>query len=60
MSVPQADPSLANAEDTTEFGERYRPVHYAAYIGHLELCQLLVQHKANVRTPQAPHTLRQN
>jgi ankyrin repeat protein len=38
-----------NAEDTDEFGGGYRPLHYAAYLGHAELCQLLVQNGAKVR-----------
>ena len=44
----QADVALANGEDTTEFGNRYRPLHYAAYQGHLAICQLLVQNGAKV------------
>jgi hypothetical protein len=31
-----------------EFGGGYRPLHYAAYTGRAELCQLLVQNGAKV------------
>lgn len=35
------DPDLANAVDVSEFGTGYRPLHYAAYGGFLEVCQAL-------------------
>ena len=36
------DPSLAYSIDDTEFGCGYRPLHYAAYNGHDEVCQFLL------------------
>lgn len=42
-------------------GSRYTPLHYAAYYGHLEVCRLLLQCKANVDArdcgQQSPLTL---
>jgi hypothetical protein len=49
-----------NAEDSSEYGQRYRPLHYAAYQGHLPLCQLLVQQGAKVnpkKIKQSPYYL---
>lgn len=37
------DPSLVSAADDSEVGERYTPLHYAAYQGHLDMCTLLVR-----------------
>lgn len=36
------DSSLANSIDDTEFGSSYRPLHYASYNGHYEICKLLL------------------
>lgn len=41
------DPDLANAADDSEFGTGYRPLHYAAYGGFLEVCEAL--HAAGAR-----------
>lgn len=35
-------------EDTTEFGDGYCPLHYAAYGGHVAICSLLLKQGANV------------
>jgi len=35
--------------DDTEFGGGYRAHHYAAYQGHLDICQMLYQAGAKVR-----------
>lgn len=37
------DPNLANAVDGSEFGMGYRPLHYAAYGGFLEICLALYE-----------------
>lgn len=39
---------LVDLEDDSEFGGRYRAHHYAAYRGHLAVCQLLHQAGAKV------------
>eukprot|EP00752_Nemacystus_decipiens_P005688 g5148.t1 len=41
------DPELANAVDVSEFGTEYRPLHYAAYGGFLDVCEAL--HAAGAR-----------
>lgn len=41
------DPELANATDVSEFGTGYRPLHYAAYGGFLDVCEEL--HAAGAR-----------
>eukprot|EP00903_Cladosiphon_okamuranus_P009997 g9482.t1 len=41
------DPELANAVDVSEFGTGYRPLHYAAYGGFLDVCEVL--HAAGAR-----------
>lgn len=41
------DPELANAVDGSEFGAGYRPLHYAAYGGFLDVCKVL--HEAGGR-----------
>ncbi len=43
----EEDPGLANAVDETEFGTGYRPLHYAAYGGFLDVCEAL--HAAGAR-----------
>mmetsp|Transcript_12266 Transcript_12266/g.24333 ORF Transcript_12266/g.24333 Transcript_12266/m.24333 type:complete len:487 (-) Transcript_12266:25-1485(-) len=40
------DPSLAYSIDDTEFGCGYRPLHYAAYNGHDEVCKFLLDDSA--------------
>lgn len=37
------DAALVSAADDSEVGERYTPLHYAAYQGHLDMCTLLVR-----------------
>lgn len=39
----------ANAVDETEFGEGYRPLHYAAYAGHSETVRALLRCGADAR-----------
>lgn len=41
------DPELVNAIDISEFGTGYRPLHYAAYGGFLNVCEAL--HAAGAR-----------
>ena len=41
------DPEAANAADNSEFGMSYRPLHYAAYGGFLDVCREL--HAAGAR-----------
>ncbi|GMI15561.1 hypothetical protein TrVE_jg12007 [Triparma verrucosa] len=36
------DTSLANSVDDSEWGGGYRPLHYAAYQGYVEICKLLL------------------
>lgn len=36
------DAAIVNARDESEMGERFTPLHYASYQGHLELVALLV------------------
>ena len=43
-----AEPAAVNAIDRSPFGEGYNALMYAAYAGHLELCQLLLRHGADV------------
>ncbi|ETV69741.1 hypothetical protein H257_14589 [Aphanomyces astaci] len=38
----EADREIVHAKDTTEFGDLNTPLHYAAYQGHLDLCQFLL------------------
>ena len=45
------DPELANAVDVSEFGTGYRPLHYAAYGGFLDVCEAL--HAAGARALSA-------
>ena len=41
-----ASEALANAVDATEWGEGYRPLHYAAYRGHAGCVLVLLEHGA--------------
>ena len=41
-----AEPEAVNAVDRSPFGGGYNALMYAAYAGHLELCQLLLRHGA--------------
>ena len=43
-----AEPEAVNAVDRSPFGGGYNALMYAAYAGHLELCQLLLRHGADV------------
>ena len=36
------DPSLSNSPDDSEWGGDYTPLHYAAYQGHVDICQFLI------------------
>jgi len=36
------DPSLSSSSDDSEWGGDYTPLHYAAYQGHADVCQFLV------------------
>ncbi|CAM9178814.1 unnamed protein product, partial [Choristocarpus tenellus] len=40
---------LSNAPDNTEFGCAYRPLHYASYRGHLDICRELLMSGAKIR-----------
>lgn len=44
----QHDPDFANAIDDSEFGMGYRPLHYAAYGGFLDVCRELRANGARV------------
>lgn len=48
------DAALVNAPDETEIGERFTPLHYAAYQGHLDMCSLLVRRAAPRRPRLVP------
>lgn len=43
-----AEPSLVNARDGTDFGDGNTPLHYAAYNGHVEACEVLLASGADV------------
>lgn len=43
----------ANLVDASEFGEGYRPVHYAAYAGHAEVVALLLNNGARASEKNA-------
>ncbi|GMI04033.1 hypothetical protein TrRE_jg5437 [Triparma retinervis] len=36
------DPSLSNSPDDSEWGGDYTPLHYAAYQGHADICEFLI------------------
>jgi len=36
------DPSLSDSPDDSEWGGDYTPLHYAAYQGHTEICEALI------------------
>jgi Ca2+-binding EF-hand superfamily protein len=40
--------NLANQRDPTPFGDKYTPLHYAAYQGHIKICELLEKAGANL------------
>ncbi|GMI38283.1 hypothetical protein TeGR_g7675, partial [Tetraparma gracilis] len=42
----EIDPTAAHSRDDSEFGCGYRPLHYAAYSGHLEVCKFLLENPA--------------
>jgi len=44
--------SLVNEDDDTDHGDKYRPLHYAAYQGHEDVCKYLMSKgaKINVQT----------
>jgi Ca2+-binding EF-hand superfamily protein len=44
----KVDARLVNAPDTAEYGEGFRPLQYAAYCGHLQICQLLLEGGAQI------------
>lgn len=39
---------LVNQKDTSEYGNSNSPLHYAAYQGHLPVCEILIKHGATV------------
>jgi len=41
-SEAEASKRAANEKDLTDFGEGYRPLHYAAYAGHLDVVSALL------------------
>lgn len=40
------DEFLASEVDETTYGERNTPLHYAAYRGHVAVCEMLLDHRA--------------
>ncbi len=46
VSEREARVAAANLVDASEFGEGYRPIHYAAYAGHHEVVALLLNNGA--------------
>ena len=42
--------NIVDAQDKTPFGDLNTPLHYAAYNGNLELCQLLVDNGARINS----------
>lgn len=45
----ERDPQRARAEDTSDYGDGYTPLHYAAYQGHLEVVRMLVRRACRCR-----------
>ena len=45
--------SLVNEDDDTDHGDKYRPLHYAAYQGHEDVCKYLKRlHTGTLRSWQ--------
>jgi len=44
------DESMKNAPDTTEYGNDWRPLHYACYQGHADIVNELIERGASVNT----------
>ena len=40
--------TLVNAKDETDHADSYRPLHYAAYQGHKEICRYLLSKRADI------------
>ena len=40
--------SLVNEDDDTDHGDKYRPLHYAAYQGHEDVCKYLMSKGAKI------------
>jgi len=47
QSFASIDPSFLSNADETEFGSRYTPLHYAAYSGHLNCVEFIVEESAD-------------
>lgn len=48
-ALAKAAREAVNVVDDTEFGEGYRPLHYAAYAGHVETVRVLLDSGADPR-----------